>query len=299
MKEFAYVTLDVFTNTRFGGNQLAVILDARGLSSEQMQTIAREFNFSESTFVLPPQNPANTAQVRIFTPGGELPFAGHPTVGTAFALAALSKVPADTASVTFEESVGDVPVAIERTHGQVSRTVLTAPRNPIEEALDATTQTMCGVLGIATSALHKTLPVRALSTGNTTIAVPLATRADLANCELDTAQWKALSAATREHQYYPCVINAAARTAYVRMFVPGHGVMEDAATGSAAASFAGYLAKYIETEDGTHAWTIHQGIEMGRPSEIALSFERVSGAAKNVRVGGSSVLVMQGTLQID
>jgi trans-2,3-dihydro-3-hydroxyanthranilate isomerase len=298
VNSYSYVTLDVFTTQRFGGNQLAVILDARGLSDAHMQAITKEFNFSETTFVLPPKNPANTAHVRIFTPGGELPFAGHPTVGTAFALAALNKVPLATATVIFEEGVGDVPVAIERTRGQISRTVLTSPRNPIEETLDATPQTMCSVLGLAHSALHETLSVKALHTGNTTIAIPLKARANLAECVLDATQWKKLSAATREHQYYPCVIDTTTRTAHVRMFVPGHGVIEDAATGSAAASFAGYLAKYIEAEDGIHAWTIHQGVEMGRPSEIALSFERVGGTARNVRVGGSSVLVMQGTLHI-
>jgi trans-2,3-dihydro-3-hydroxyanthranilate isomerase len=298
MNTFDYVTLDVFTSHRFGGNQLAVILDARGLSTAQMQAIAKEFNFSETTFVLPPQNPAHTAQVRIFTPGNEMPFAGHPTVGTAFALATLGKVPATAGNIVFEEQIGLVPVAITRNGNTVTHCTLTAPKNPVAIAHDATAHTIAAVYSLAPSAFSTALPLRAMSTGNALLITPLASRDALARCRLDLAQLNQQSATTRDQQLYPCVIDAATRTAYVRMFAPNHGVLEDAATGSAAATFAGYLAQFVETVDGTHAWTLYQGIEMGRPSEIALTFARVNGAAEHVRVGGSSVLVMQGTLYL-
>jgi trans-2,3-dihydro-3-hydroxyanthranilate isomerase len=298
MNSYAYVTLDVFTAQRFGGNQLAVILDAHGLSDTQMQTIAKEFNFSETTFVLPPKDPANTAQVRIFTPHNEMPFAGHPTVGTAFALATLNKIAADATQVIFEEGVGLVPVEIMRNTQGVTRCTLTAPRNPEMILCEATSHTLASVYNLDHADFNTTLPFSAMSSGNALLITPLVSRDALARCTLDLAQLKKQSAATRDQQLYPCVIEAASRTAYVRMFAPNHGVLEDAATGSAAATFAGYLAKFVETTNGTHTWTIHQGIEMGRPSEIALQFERVDGAAKNVRVGGSSVLVMQGTLLV-
>jgi trans-2,3-dihydro-3-hydroxyanthranilate isomerase len=299
VNRYSYVTLDVFTTARFGGNQLAVILDARGLSDAHMQAIAKEFNFSETTFVLPPQNAANTAQVRIFTPGGELPFAGHPTVGTAFALAGLSKDAATIKHLVFEEGVGDVPVAIERNaQGQVTRTVLTSPRNPALELLTLPAETVAAMLHLPLPALHAALPVQAWGCGVPFIMMPLANRDALRATRLDTAIWRSALAAETAQKPYPCVFDAATRTAWVRMFAPGLGVAEDPATGSAAAALAGYLAAHIETADGMFAWTIHQGVEMGRPSEIALSFERMGGAARNVRVGGSSVLVMQGMLHI-
>jgi trans-2,3-dihydro-3-hydroxyanthranilate isomerase len=294
MSSYDYVTLDVFTTQRFGGNQLAVILDARGLSDAQMQAIAKEFNFSETTFVLPPQHPAHTAQVRIFTPGNEMPFAGHPTVGTAHALAALGKATADL--VIFEELVGPVPVQITRAGHQVTRCTLTAPRNPQAVALDATPHGLAAVYSLQTNDFNAHLPFCAMSSGNALLITPLATRA--AHCTLELAQLKQQSATTRNQQLYPCVIDAASRTAFVRMFAPNHGVLEDAATGSAAATFAGYLAQFVEQTDGTYDWTIHQGIEMGRPSEITLRFTRTHGAAKNVQVGGASVMVMRGTLEV-
>jgi trans-2,3-dihydro-3-hydroxyanthranilate isomerase len=293
-----YCTCDVFTATRFGGNQLAVVLDGQGLSTEQMQTIAREFNYSETTFVLPPDHRAHTARVRIFTPGAEMPFAGHPTVGTAFVLASLGIVGADVNDIVFEENIGAVPVMIERKDGQVVRCTLTAPKNPWVVTFDFSPSGAAQLLGVSQSQLHATLPMAAMSTGSELLIVPLVDRAALSACRLSTAAWDLASPITRHQQFYPCAIDAARKTAYVRMFAPAHGVLEDPATGSAAATFAGYLAQYIDTQDGDHDWTVIQGVEMGRPSELQLRYTRTGHAASNVRVGGAAVMVMQGELQI-
>jgi trans-2,3-dihydro-3-hydroxyanthranilate isomerase len=294
----SYCTCDVFTATRFGGNQLAVVLDGQGLSTEQMQTIAREFNYSETTFVLPPKNAAHTAQVRIFTPSAEMPFAGHPTVGTAFVLATLGMIGPDVTDIVFEENLGPVPVKIERSGGSVARCTLTAPKNPYAAAFDLSRADAAQLLGIAGPQLHAALPMAALSTGSELLIVPLKDRAALQACRLNTAAWDRASATTQHQQFYPCAIDAGAKTAYVRMFAPAHGVLEDPATGSAAATFAGYLAQHIDTQDGEHAWTVIQGVEMGRPSELLLNYTRAGGLATDVRVGGSAVMVMRGELSL-
>ncbi|MFM2400329.1 MAG: hypothetical protein RL341_2486 [Pseudomonadota bacterium] len=294
----SYCTCDVFTTTRFGGNQLAVVLDGQGLSAAQMQAIAREFNYSETTFVLPPKNPAHTAQVRIFTPSAEMPFAGHPTVGTAFALATLGIIGSDVTDIVFEENLGPVPVKIERSGGRVTRCTLTAPKNPYTVDFDLSHAGAAQLLGIAAPQLHTALPMAALSTGSELLIMPLQDRAALQACRLNTAAWDAASPATQHQQFYPCAIDPARSTAYVRMFAPAHGVLEDPATGSAAATFAGYLAQHIDTQDGEHAWTLIQGVEMGRPSELLLNYTRAGGLATNVRVSGAAVMVMQGELEI-
>ncbi|MGL4574942.1 MAG: PhzF family phenazine biosynthesis isomerase, partial [Burkholderiaceae bacterium] len=183
--------------------------------------------------------------------------------------------------------------------GKISRTVLTAPRDPAMEPLALPAQSVAAMLGVPLESLHTTLPVQAWGCGVPYIVMPMAGREQLTAARLDTAIWRSVLAAETAQKPYPCVFDATTRRAWVRMFAPGLGVAEDPATGSAAAALAGYLATHIEAIDGTCAWTIYQGSEIGRPSKIDLSFERVRGAAKNVRVGGSSVLVMQGTLHID
>jgi trans-2,3-dihydro-3-hydroxyanthranilate isomerase len=292
---FEYCTLDVFTDRRFGGNPLAVMLDARGIDDATMQSIAREFNYSETTFVLPPASAAHAARVRIFTPGGELPFAGHPTVGTAFALASLGRIDADVRDIVFEEAVGPVSVSIDRNvDGSIHRCTLTAAQAPelIETIEDR--DGAAAMLGVASSALLS--PPEVWSCGVPFLVLPLVDVAALKAARLDLERWQALLESRSTQKVYP-VARSGEETWRARMFAPGLGVAEDPATGSAAAAFAGWLARHARG-DGHHRWEIRQGQEIGRPSTITLDYDQANGAASHVRVGGRAVMMARGTLTL-
>ncbi len=289
-----YCTLDVFTDRRFGGNPLAVVLDARGIDDTTMQAIAREFNYSETTFVLPPSDLAHAARVRIFTPGGELPFAGHPTVGTAFALASLGRIATGTRDIVFEEGIGPVPVSIERgADGAVNRCTLTTAQQPtFIEAIDGTEA--AAMLGLTRDAVESSPEV--WSCGVPFLIVPLAGIDHLSAAMLDLPRWRELLDRRSTQTVYP-VARAGTNCLRVRMFAPGLGVPEDPATGSAAAALAGWLAGKFGA-DGPHHWQILQGGEIGRPSTIALNFDQTGGVATRVRVGGGAVMLARGTLTV-
>jgi trans-2,3-dihydro-3-hydroxyanthranilate isomerase len=291
---YEYCTLDVFTDQRFGGNPLAVVLDARGIDDATMQSIAREFNYSETTFVLPPSDPAHAARVRIFTPGGELPFAGHPTVGTAFALASLGHIAPDIRDIVFEEGIGPVPVSIERRgDGSVSRCTLTTAQQPaFIEAIDRAE--VAAMLGLAHDAVPSSPEV--WSCGVPFLVVPLAGIDELSAARLDLPRWRELLEHRSTQKVYP-VARAGSNSLRVRMFAPGLGVPEDPATGSAAAALAGWLARHYGS-DGPQHWQILQGGEVGRPSIIALDYEQTGSSAARVRVGGSAVMLTHGTLSV-
>jgi trans-2,3-dihydro-3-hydroxyanthranilate isomerase len=295
MATYDYCTCDVFTSQVFGGNPLAVVLDAAGLDAPTMQAIAREFNYSETTFVLPPTRPGCMARVRIFTPGGELPFAGHPTVGTAFVLATLGRIDRSVADIVFDEAVGPVPVRIDREpDGPVARCTLTAAQAP--ECLGALTQRapLAQMLGLAPEALAGDAEI--WSCGVPFLIVPLAEVGQLAAARLDLEHWRAqLRDADSQKVFIVARVDAARWRA--RMFAPGFGVPEDPATGSAAASMAGWLARNFR-HDGEHEWQILQGQEIGRPSFITLAYEQSGDRANRVRVGGAAVLVARGSLTV-
>lgn len=296
MATFEYCTADVFTDHAFGGNPLAVVLDARGIDDASMQAIAREFNYSETTFVLPPSNPAHTARVRIFTPGGELPFAGHPTVGTAYVLATLGYVGPGVIDIALEEGIGPVNVRIERTtDGRVGRCTLTAAQPPHWLASLERHQDLAAMLGLGTEDVAATAEF--WSCGVPFLVVPLASVNALERTRLDTTRWLRLLGGSASEKVY-AVAPAGNDCWRARMFAPGLGVAEDPATGSAAAAFAGWLARRCPSEDGLHRWRILQGAEVGRPSTIELVYEQRESAATSVRVGGVSVLVMRGTLTV-
>lgn len=289
-----YCTLDVFTDRRFGGNPLAVVLDALGIDDATMQSIAREFNYSETTFVLPPSDPKQAARVRIFTPGGELPFAGHPTVGTAFALASLGLIAPDIRDIVFEEGIGPVPVSIERdADGSVSRCTLTTAQEPtFIETIDG--QDVAAMLGIGFDAVQSSPEV--WSCGVPFLVVPLAGIDALSAAQLDLPRWRELLERRSTQKVYPVAL-AGSNSLRVRMFAPGMGVPEDPATGSAAAALAGWLARQGGA-DGPQRWEILQGIEMGRPSTIAIDYDQSGRSATRVRVGGRAVMLARGTLTI-
>ena len=294
MRQFRYYTCDVFTDRRFGGNPLAVLTDARGLDDATMQAIAREFNYSETTFVTAPVDRRHTAGVRIFTPGGELPFAGHPTVGTAFVLSSIGAVPGAD-EVVFEEGIGPVHVRIERRGGQADRCTLTTARLPERTASVNQRTRLAAMLGL--HAGDVVAPGEVWSCGVAFTVVPLASVDALERARLDRDRWVQLLGEHEGQKVYP-VARVDATTWRVRMFAPSVGVAEDPATGSAAAALAGWLAAHEPGASGARHWRILQGGEIGRPSEIALEADLVGGTPSAVRVGGRCVMVGEGTLRL-
>ena len=293
-------TADVFTDRPFGGNPLAVLPDARGLSGEQMQTIAREFNLSETTFVLPPDDPAHTCKVRIFTPAAELPFAGHPTVGTALVLAwtgAVALTGAET-DIVLEEGVGPVPVRLFAEDGRAVRAELTAARLPVLGADAPPLPDLAASLSLPEAAVETGGGGPAIAdAGIPFLLVPLAGPDALAEARIDHGVWsRTLSGGPAENPFLFC--RTGEREVRARMFAPALNIAEDPATGSAVTALAAHLARLSETRDGTEAWTIHQGVEMGRPSRLALSMDFDGGALSAVRVAGGAVPVMSGEIAV-
>lgn len=298
-----FITADVFTSRRFGGNQLAVLPDARGLSSEQMLAITREFNYSETTFVLPPENPAHTRKVRIFTPAGEIPFAGHPTVGTAYVLAATGAVPltGDRTRIVLEEGVGPVPVVIQSTNGaptfcQFSVAMLPEVLKPLPPRA-----TLAAVLSLdEDDLLEGAWHPQVVSCGLPFAFVPLRNRAAVARARVRLDAWEQHLAGTDGSNVFVFAMDAeeAGHDVRARMFGPGVSVPEDPATGSACAALGGYLGARAKA-DGSLRWVVEQGYEMGRPSVIEVEADRSAGAITAVRVGGATVLVATGDIRVD
>ncbi len=296
--EVGYLTLDVFTGDAFGGNPLAVIPDARGLSSEQMQAITREFNYSESTFVLPPSDPSNDAQVRIFTPAREIPFAGHPNVGTAYALASLGSVHGKQVGdqLLFEERAGLVPVALTRSDDGKEGAELTAPQE-LSLGTSLPAEAVADCVGIsADDIVTDRHPPTWTSVGLPFFIAEVRDRDALARAapKVDVfAKHLPVAGSDDIHLYCRCPADddVDVRT---RMFAPLQGMMEDPATGSANAALTGLLAS-LEA-DGTHRFRIAQGVEMGRPSRLDTTALKQDGAVTEIRVAGRCVIMMKGTL---
>jgi trans-2,3-dihydro-3-hydroxyanthranilate isomerase len=296
-----YITADVFTDVRFGGNQLAVVLDGTGLTTDEMQAITREFNYAESTFVLPPENPAHAARVRIFTIAHEMPFAGHPTVGTAFVLAALRRIPltGDETRIVLELNVGPTPVVIRAVNGVPVFTQLSTATLPEVGPPPPTRATLAAMLGLEANDLGSgTTAPQAVSCGFPFLIVPVKDRAALAKARLKLDLYESGLANWWAKDVYLFTRTGCDEgfDVHARMFGPGAGVPEDPATGSAAAALAGYLAARESAKDGTFSWAIAQGLEMGRPSRIEIEADKTAGAVSAVRVGGRSVLVARGEL---
>jgi len=290
----AFHTCDVFTDRRFGGNPLAVVLDAAALSDVQMQAVAREFNYSETTFVLPPSDPRHAVRVRIFTPMRELAFAGHPTVGTAFVLASQWPELAEADRIVVEEGVGPVTVEVDRAGGLVTRCTFSAPRLPELGAAPPPVAALAAMLGLPQDQVLDS--AQCWSCGLPFLVVPLSSVEALQRCRLDLPVWARALAGYQTQHVYP--VAQAGDAWRVRMFAPDAGVGEDPATGSAAAAFAGWLAAHLPATGARAAFTLLQGQEIGRPSRIDLQIDFEGSKVGAVRVGGASVMVTQGNLLV-
>jgi trans-2,3-dihydro-3-hydroxyanthranilate isomerase len=296
-----YITVDVFTDRAFGGNPLAVVLDAGGLSTAQMQAIASEFNYVETTFVLPPRDDAHDAQVRIFTVTSEVPFAGHPNVGTAFVLATQAAKP--PARLLFEEGAGLVPVEILQSEGRAVGAELTAPQ-PLSAltAFSAGQAAACGSLSAADIRTDRHAP-QIISVGLPFLVTELASRDALRRAAPESAAisrvWSCDGAVgvyfyTRDipPAEAPCDLQA-------RMFFPGSsGLIEDPATGSATVAAAALLANLARERDGELKLRIGQGFDMGRPSLLLTRVRKQGGAVVSSHVGGTCVQMMEGTFRL-
>ena len=296
---YSYHTADVFTDVPFGGNQLAVLPDAAGLTDEQMLAITREFNLSETVFVFPPDDPKNTRRLRIYTPSGELPFAGHPTVGTAYVLAQTGEITltGEETRIIFEEGVGPVPVLIRARAGKPVFTQLSAARIPERRPASIDAAGLAEVLSLDPSDIRSDEPFvpEAVSVGVPFLFVPLRSIDALGRARVREDVWERSLKKSWAPDIY-LFVETGDGVVRSRMFGPKVGVSEDPATGSAAAGFGGYLAARSKTRDGTLKTLIHQGVEMGRPSRLEVETDVVGGEVKAVRVGGASVLVSSGEL---
>ncbi|MBU3888906.1 MULTISPECIES: PhzF family phenazine biosynthesis protein [Methylosinus] len=297
-----FSTLDVFTNTRFAGNPLAVVLGADGLDSATMQTIACEFNLSETVFVLEPRDSINTARLRIFTPLRELPFAGHPTIGAAILLAtqrAPEMLTRNGIVIALEEEIGLVRCDVVRDASRAILARFTAPRLPVRGAWSPEPAPLAKALGLESEEIGfgRHAP-STFSAGVELVFVPIRSRAALDRARPDPAAFAALLGERIGAYLYTSETVEPASAVAARMFANGVGIGEDPATGAAAAAFAGVAHAFEAPEDGEHEFVIEQGYAMGRPSRIILGSRIEAGALVAVTVAGHAVEVQRGDLDL-
>jgi trans-2,3-dihydro-3-hydroxyanthranilate isomerase len=296
-------TLDVFTTRRFGGNPLAVVLDADGLTTEEMQTVTREFNLSETVFVMKPEDPSHTARIRIFFPGGEMPFAGHPTVGTAILLAELKNKPGCNFEtlITLEENAGLVPVKVTRI-ADAARAMFTAPIVPFAVDLPLPDKETVGrALMLDPGAIGFDGHQSGLYQGGPRcFYVPVKSREALANSKVIEPHWSSMIAKLGVDMAYLYTRGGhnPKSSFRSRMYAPTGGIPEDPATGAATAILAAQMLRAENLQPGTHVYELEQGYEMGRPSDLHLEIDVAGDALSAVRVAGSAVRVSQGSIQI-
>ena len=295
MHVYNFETYDVFTTQKFAGNQLAVVMDAIGLTDDEMQAITREFNLSETTFVFPPDDPAHEARIRIFTLGYEMPFAGHPTVGTSVAIARARAIEKE---MVLELKAGLFPIRIDMT-GKTPFAEFKNPNLPVEvgpapapAALEKALSMRAGTISDGACA------PRCLSAGAAFVYAHAALE-DVQNAKLDYGAFDAMEMddVVGVLLYAEGGVEKNA-TYHTRMFAPNAGIPEDPATGSAAAALPGHVALSQTLGDGRHDWLIEQGYELGRPSQINAQIDVKSGDIQSIKIGGNAVLVQQGKLYL-
>jgi trans-2,3-dihydro-3-hydroxyanthranilate isomerase len=268
-----------------------------------MQRVAREFNYSETVFVFPPETLKGTRRLRIFTPTVELPFAGHPTIGTAYILGAIGEIELleDATKIVFEEGVGAIPVKILSEQGKPVYSELTTAKLPEFGLKPPSISELASMLSLKPSDLldGEDAP-QAFSCGLPYLFIPLRDRSALGRVKLNQERWKQLLSDYWASSVYVFCYEPELKGSDIRgrMFDPGYGIAEDPATGSAVAALAGYLGMRNKLTDGTLKWVVEQGFEMGRPSILHVEADKQNNQIKVVRVGGSSVLVSEGVMEI-
>lgn len=310
MPEYRYLHYDVFTDTRFEGNALAVLPDARGLATEQMQAIAAEMAFSETTFVLPAEAADTDVRMRIFTPGAELPMAGHPTIGSTFALAREGVIRPGAERFVFGLGVGPTPVDLRWEGDALSFAWMTQRRPEFGPTFEdpATLAEIAHAVGLAPDDLSPASPVQVVSAGVPFTYLPVRTREAVDRAAPDFAAMREVREAHGLEHYYLFTMDPGSviepevglrETTYSRMFAPLLGVLEDPATGGACGPLGGYLVRYgLVLPEQAHAILNLQGVTMGRPSWISIDVSGTPEEVGPVRVGGRSVLVATGTLEV-
>lgn len=291
-----YAIYDVFCDSPLSGNPLAVVFDAAGLDTARMQAIAGEFHLSETVFVLPPAEPSHKAALRIFTPGAELPFAGHPTVGAAIALAERHGLSGSAIQV-LEEKIGPVRAAVTLSPCKAAFAEFDLPRLPELLPAPVAAEQIAAALNLDPQDVgFENHRVNLWSAGVPFLTVPVAGLSAMARARLDAAAWRQLVPEgvsawlySRETVAHDCAFHA-------RMFAPGLGIVEDPATGAAVAAFCGQILQYDGAVEGPSQFWIEQGIEMGRPSRIRLETEVAGGRLQKARIGGHAVLVAAGQI---
>jgi trans-2,3-dihydro-3-hydroxyanthranilate isomerase len=305
-----YSIYDVFTDRRLAGNPLAVILDGDDLADDKMQAIAREMNLSETVFVQSSANAAYAARLRIFTPGRELPFAGHPTVGTAVALAELNHRSGHGAGqpdmdlvCVLEENVGPVRCAVRLRAGEAGFAEFDLPRKPVQIELPLDRQGLADALSVKSTDIGFENHVASIwSAGVPFLMIPLHNLATVQNLEFDTALWEKSApfvegALASAYVYCRSGVNHQAKF-HARMFSPDMGISEDPATGAAVAALSGAIRHFDALPDGHHPVLVEQGVEMGRPSLIHLHIDVKEGEIARARIGGQAIKVAEGTLYL-
>ena len=303
---YRYHTLDVFTDRLFGGNPLAVFPQASGLTPGVMAAIARELNLSETVFMFPAETAEGTRKLRIFTPGAELPFAGHPTLGSAHLLAAngdvtLASTGESTVRIIFEEAVGPVQVMVRGEGGVPTFSQLVAAVLPEVGPRPPSRERLARILGLEIGdILTGDWAPAAVSCGVPFLFVPLASRRAVARARLDQGAWvQDLSTYWAPHIFvFAREGELPGSDLHARMFAPAMGITEDPATGAAASALGGYLAARATQRDGTLRWTLEQGFEMGRPSLLHIEADVADRQVQAIRVGGRSIIVGEGTIDL-
>ncbi|GHO57506.1 PhzF family phenazine biosynthesis protein [Ktedonobacter robiniae] len=301
MSTYHYYLVDVFADRAFGGNPLAVFTDARGLSSETMQAVAKELNLSETAFVLPPQKPENDFQLRIFTPAVELPMAGHPTVGTAFMLArkGLVQINAPTTNLIFEEGVGEIAMTLHMLANQSLAIQMHQPLPSFGERF-ADRAAIAELLSLSLEDIDAALPLEVVSCGVPFLFVPITSLAAMRAIQFRRDVWERVlrDFATPHVFAFTQEVETPGATIHSRMFAPAMGIAEDPATGAASGPLGCYLVRHKLVESAASVEIVsEQGLEMGRPSFLQITIDSTGDEITGVSIGGQCHFMGEGALE--
>ncbi|MFD1030465.1 PhzF family phenazine biosynthesis protein [Metaplanococcus flavidus] len=305
MKPLEYTLADVFTEEPFGGNQLAVVEGRDDLTGEMMQKIARELNLSETVFVFPSAVGWNARKLRIFTPQMELPMAGHPTIGAAYVLAASDAMPTEEGQneMVFEEEIGEIPVVVHKEEGQIIKVEMEQPLPVFSEVFE-NRKLAAELLSLSEDDLFSDYPVQTVSSGVAFLFIPLRSLQAIQRIHFRQDVWEQHFSENAGIQHiftFTTETEDADAAVHARMFAPAMGIAEDPATGAASGPLGAYLVEHQllpRSDNEVYAIRSEQGYEMGRPSEIDITVTGRSGGIREVKIGGSSVIIGKGQLFI-